>query len=88
MEEPNELKVEVGDLIEYVIHKEPKEYGIGYVDSLTKDYFVVKWINGVKSEAGRAFWYTELAAAQRLDPKYFSFRVVNDNQRLYFPLEI
>ncbi len=88
MEEPNELKVEVGDLIEWIYYSEPKRYGLGYVDNLTKDYFVVKWINEVKSETERVFWFAELAAAQRLDPKSFSFRVVNDNQRLYFPLEI
>ena len=85
MEEPNELNVEVGNLIEFINHTKPNQSGIGYVEHTTAEYFTVKWINEMKSEARTVFWIAELAAG---DPKLFSFRVVNNNQRLYFPLEI
>lgn len=79
------LKVELGDIVEFVRHESPeqaKEVSRGYVSFVTDEFFQVKWL---ESNLTSTIWFSEIANE---NPKLFSFRVVNDNDRLYFPLEI
>lgn len=82
----NEMKIETGDLVEFISRNLPDQFGLGYVNEVTEDYITVALLNPQEGQLKIiCLWFDELA---NLDPELFSFRVVSNNQRLYFPLEI